>query len=377
MTGVELGTDSTITHHWGAEGLPPTPVGVNTKRPYSVWVGHGLLENLGEMAAVVQKPGPAVLVSDKTVAGYYGEKVKASLTQAGFQVLRYTFPPGEKSKNLKRLSHLLERLGNEGFNKGDLIVALGGGVVGDLAGLAAAIYSRGTSYIQLPTTLLAAVDSSVGGKTAVNLNAGKNLVGAVWQPKLVVCDCNTFLTLPRKELASGVAECLKYGVLGDEALFDRLATGFSGPWEDIVIPCLKQKANIVGQDETDDGGRRLLNLGHTAGHAIERLSGYTVGHGEGVGLGMLIMARAAERMGICIPGVANRIEAALKALALPSRCPYTPLQLARLAKQDKKRRGDEITLVLPEKIGHCVLRTVKLAELRSIFALGMEGWSCV
>jgi 3-dehydroquinate synthase len=349
---------------------------VETERPYQVWIGRDLLKGIGKSVSALHGPCSLALVTDETVDPLYGGMTAKSLARAGFRVVRHVVPPGEGSKSMARLSLLLESLAEEKFTGADLIVALGGGVVGDLAGFAAAVYERGIAYIQVPTTLLAAVDSSVGGKTAVNLPAGKNLAGAFWQPKMVLCDCGTFSSLPRKELASGGAECLKYGMLGDEALFQRLGGGLYSPWEDIVAPCVSQKARIVGRDETDQGPRRLLNFGHTAGHAAERLSGYTLRHGEAVGLGMLIITRAAEAMGLCAPGVAEKIESALRAMNLPARCPYSSRQLAQAALGDKKRRGDEITLVMPRRVGECFLYPVEAGRLPEIFSLGLEGSPC-
>ena len=347
-----------------------------TERPYKVLIGWDLLKGIGESLSQLHGPCSAALVTDETVDRLYGGTAAASLARAGFRVARHVIPPGERSKTMDRLTLLLESLGEEGFTRTDLIVALGGGVVGDLAGFAAAVYERGIPCIQVPTTLLAAVDSSVGGKTGVNLPAGKNLAGAFRQPELVISDCSTFLSLPREELASGGAECLKYGMLGDEALFRRLEEGLPAIWEGAVASCVRQKAEIVGCDETDLGQRRILNFGHTVGHAAERLSGYTLRHGEAVGLGMLVITRAAEAMGLCAPGVASRIESALGAMGLPTACPYSAEHLAAAALADKKRRGDEITLVMPRRVGECFLHPVGVGELPKILSLGVEGAPC-
>ena len=356
--------------------MPSIGINVETGRSYQVWIGRDLLKDIGKSVSALHGPCSLALVSDGTVDPLYGGMTAKSFTRAGFRVVRHVVPPGERSKNMAQLSLLLESLAEEKFTRTDLIVALGGGVVGDLAGFAAAVYERGIPYIQVPTTLLAAVDSSVGGKTAVNLAAGKNLVGAFWQPRMVLCDCGTFSSLPREELASGGAECLKYGMLGDEALFQRLGEGLYTPWEDIVTSCVRRKAEIVERDETDKGMRQLLNFGHTAGHAAEMLSGYTLRHGEAVGLGMLIITRAAEVMGICAPGVAKKIESALRAMDLPTRCPYSSRQLALAALGDKKRRGDEFTLVMPRRVGECFLYPVEAGRLPEILSLGMEEPPC-
>jgi 3-dehydroquinate synthase len=288
-------------------------------------------------------------------------------------VVDYTLPPGEGSKTMENLEHLLSFLAGHRLGRGDLIVALGGGVTGDLAGFGAAVYQRGMSYVQLPTTLLAAVDSSVGGKTAVNLPEGKNLVGAFWQPKLVLCDCDSFVSLPAAELSAGAAECLKYGMLGDPVLFDRLAReGLNTDWADIVAACVAAKADIVRTDEREAGPRRLLNLGHTFGHAIEQLSGFSLRHGEGVALGLLMITRAAERKGLCEPGLSGRVIEALRALNLPTRCPYDTVSLTKAALGDKKRQGDQIALVLPRALGDCFIHSIAVSELSEWIKLGLE-----
>lgn len=352
-------------------------INIRAARPYEVCIGSGLLRQAGELVRAVHAPCAVALVTDETVAGYYGETVAQSLAQSGFRVAEYRFAPGERSKSMEQLSDLLNWLAERQMGRGDLIAALGGGVTGDLVGFAASIYQRGISYVQLPTTLLAAADSSVGGKTAVNLRAGKNLAGAFWQPELVICDCDTFGTLPRGELAAGAAECVKYAMLGSRALLKRMTCdGLDTPWEEILPACIGQKAEIVAQDERENGVRQLLNFGHTVGHAAELLSGYTIRHGEGVAIGMAILTRAAECLGICARGTADELNAALTALRLPTGCSYAPEMLAQAALGDKKRRGDEITLVLPRAVGECVLHTVKTAELLPIIQLGMEETIC-
>ncbi|MGI6005093.1 MAG: 3-dehydroquinate synthase [Christensenellales bacterium] len=348
-------------------------VEVKAGRPYQVRIGSGLLEHSGAYAAEVHPPCAAALVMDKTVAALYGERVRASFEGAGFRVEPYVFSPGESAKNLEELSLLLEFMAGKALGRNDLLVALGGGVAGDLGGFAASVYQRGIPYIQLPTTLLAAVDSSVGGKTAVNLRAGKNLAGTFWQPELVICDCDTFSTLPPQELSAGAAECVKYAMLDDASLLETLTeNGQSVPWEEIVESCVLQKARYVEKDERENDLRQFLNFGHTIGHAAERLSGYTIRHGDGVAMGMMVITRAAERMGLCETGVSEKLKAALEALELPTNCPYPAQELADAALSDKKRRGDTITLVLPHAAGRCELHRVQTADLPDIARLGLE-----
>jgi 3-dehydroquinate synthase len=346
---------------------------IESAQPYQVCIGQNILPQAGALAAEVLQPATLALVMDETVAAYYGREAKAAFQQAGFQVAEYFFPAGEQAKSMDRLAHLLEFLAEKGLGRNDCIAALGGGVTGDLAGLAAALYQRGIAYIQLPTTLLAAVDSSVGGKTAVNLQSGKNLAGAFWQPRLVLCDCQTFATLPQAEISAGAAECVKYAVLSDPALLQQLTDcALDAPWQQIVQLCVRYKADIVRMDEKEQGLRQLLNLGHTIGHAAERLSDYSIRHGEAVAMGLMIISRAAEKMSLARDGISAEIAAALRALRLPLHCPYAAEQLAEIALTDKKRRGEHINLVLPEDIGKCRIYPLPIEQLLPLIASGME-----
>ena len=252
-------------------------------------------------------------------------------------------------------------------------MALGGGVTGDMAGFAASCYLRGVPFVQLPTTFLAAVDSSVGGKTAVDLRAGKNLCGAFHQPSLVLCDTDTLSTLPAEIFADGAAEALKAGLLCDETLFAKMETGkYQAEIAPIIGRCVEIKAQLVEEDERDTGARQLLNLGHTMGHAAEKISNFSLSHGHAVAMGMAAMARAAERLGICGP-CSDRIAAALMKNGLPAICPYGAEDLVSAALSDKKRSGGKINLVLPKRIGECMLYPVEVTELARIFALGLEA----
>lgn len=346
---------------------------IKTSEGYDVKIGRGLLGQAGRLIKEVHQPCSVGLVSDDNVAETYMEQVAASLENEGFTVVKYVFPAGEQSKNMGQLESLLDFFARNEIGRSDLVAALGGGVTGDLAGFAAACFQRGISYVQLPTSLLAAVDSSVGGKTAVNLPSGKNLAGAFLQPKLVICDVDTFKTLPKEELSSGGAECVKYALLGEPSLLSLLTEqGLNAVWEDIIAPCVSYKGEVVMEDEKEQGLRKLLNLGHTVGHAAEKLSGYTIRHGEGVAMGMVVICRWAEKTGRCEKGVLDKLLASLKALNLPTICPYSVEELAKAALGDKKRQGDSITLVLPQKLGKCVLETVKTSQLRDIIQEGME-----
>ncbi len=348
-------------------------VHIRASRPYDALIGYGLLPLCGELVKERIKPCTIALVSDTTVDALYGDTAADSLQSAGFSVLRYVFPAGEASKNILTLSNLLEFLGANHVTRTDCIAALGGGVCGDLAGFAAAVYLRGIRYMQIPTTLLAAVDSSVGGKTAVDLAAGKNLAGAFHQPSLVICDCGAFSTLPEGILRDGLAECVKYGVIADAALFKR----FSEPVTpehlmEIVLRCVAIKAEIVEEDEFDNGRRRLLNLGHTAGHAIEACSAFSISHGQGVAIGMVIAARAAARRGLCSGACVEEIVSTLKTLGLPIASPYPAKTLLDAALSDKKRQGGKIAYIVPREIGYAEALELPVDELPAFLSTGME-----
>ncbi len=338
-------------------------------RPYEVTVG-GSLKELGEGLGARRAPCAVMLVADDTVDGLYGDTAAASLERAGFRVARFRFPHGEENKNMDTLCRLLDALAAARLTRTDAVAALGGGVTGDLAGFAAAVYLRGISCVQIPTTLLAAVDSSVGGKTGVDLAAGKNLAGAFHQPEWVLCDLETFATLPQEVFAGGMAEMIKYGVIADEALFDALAAGKCADLAPAVARCVAIKGGIVSEDERDNGKRQLLNLGHTVGHGIEQRSGYTIPHGQAVAMGMAFIARAGEKAGLCETGVCARIEAALRANGLPIKCPYPLSELMPCLLSDKKRKGGVMTLVLPARIGGSVLHEAPVAGLEGFLRGG-------
>jgi len=348
-------------------------VSVKTGKPYEVLIGSGILDQTGEMIAKVIFPCRAAVITDDTVDALYGDRMEKSLQNAGFSVCRTHFPHGEEHKNLHTYMQLMDFLCENQITRTDIIVALGGGVVGDTAGFAAATYLRGVRFVQVPTTLLAMVDSSVGGKTAVDLPHGKNLCGAFWQPSLVVCDTDTLGTLPEETYTDGLAECLKHGVLRDESLFDLLAIeDVRKNINEIVARNVAIKADYVMQDERDTGLRQQLNLGHTLGHAVEKRSNFTITHGQSVAIGMVYAAKIAEKLNICDPSVPRRMEAALRHVGLPTAAPYSAEEIARVALGDKKRAGDIIHMVLPERIGRCLLHDVNVSILKDIISLGVD-----
>lgn len=349
-------------------------VHVQVNKPYDVLIGSGLLKDAGTLIGSVISPCRAAIITDDTVDALYGEKLQYSLQNAGFSVCRTHFQHGEEHKNLQTYAFLMDFLCENQITRADIIVALGGGVVGDTAGFAAATYLRGVRFVQVPTTLLAMVDSSVGGKTAVDLPHGKNLCGAFWQPALVVCDTDTLNTLPAETYTDGLAECLKHGVLKDESLFKLLAAKDArANINEIVARNVAIKADYVMQDERDTGLRQQLNLGHTLGHAVEKLSNFTITHGQAVAIGMVYAAKIAQKLDLCDASVPNRIENALRHAGLPTSAPYSAEEIARVALGDKKRMGDTLRMVLPQKIGQCTLHNVPVDALQQIISLGVHA----
>ena len=349
-----------------------TTVTVRASRPYEVTIGRGLLDTVGRQAAGQWKGRSAAVVSDSTVAPLYLNRVKDSLERAGFQVHSFVFPAGEDQKNGGTYLKLLEFLAARRLTRADGLIALGGGVVGDLAGFAAATFLRGIGFLQLPTTLLAAVDSSVGGKTAIDLTNGKNLAGAFYQPQAVLCDLDTLDTLPAEVFADGCAEVIKYGMIGDPALLARLETvDFRADPEELVARCVAQKRDLVEQDEFDTGARQLLNLGHTLGHGVEACSGYTVSHGRAVAIGMTLVTRAAVAFGRCPAEVLPRLRRLLERYGLPDATAYSAQALYEKTLSDKKRSGDTISLVVPIAGGASQLVRIPVSELPAWIERGL------
>lgn len=349
---------------------------------YEIFIGHGLLGEAGKFICSIKKSEKICIITDTNVEKLYEQTVRKSLEKVGYRVSTFSFPSGENSKNMDTVEKILEYMAEGNFTRSDMIVALGGGIVGDISGFAAAVYLRGIDFIQIPTTFLAAVDSSVGGKTAVNLKAGKNLAGSFWQPKLVICDCDTFNTLKREDFLDGVAEAIKYGAICDRQLFQKLYEKSdelcdlrkenTGVLENIVKRCVEIKGDIVEQDEKDLNIRQLLNFGHTVGHAIEKCSNFEISHGKAVAQGMSIIAGASANMGIFPTEENEKIQDVLKKYGFSLNIKYTAKELAEFGLKDKKRMGDTISLVLIDKIGHCYLQKTPIVELEQIIELGIE-----
>jgi 3-dehydroquinate synthase len=329
------------------------------ERSYPIHIGAGLLARAELIAERLPKKKVAI-ITNVTVAPLYLAPLKRALEARGVEVVPITLPDGEQHKNWETLNRIFDVLLEHRCERGTTLIALGGGVVGDLAGFAAAAFLRGVPFIQVPTTLLAQVDSAVGGKTAINHPLGKNMIGAFYQPRAVIADIDTLSTLPPRELAAGLAEVIKYGLIRDPALFEwleknvaRLVRREAEPLAHAIERSCAIKAEIVAQDEREDGVRALLNLGHTFGHAIEAGTGYgTWLHGEAVGAGMALAARLSQRLGLIGQEEVRRVDAILKAAGLPARAP--DLGLARyleLMGHDKKVEGGRIRFVLLKRIG--------------------------
>lgn len=349
---------------------------ITTGSPYHVTIGHHLLDEIGTRLCNIMAPCSAVLLTDTNVAPLYADSVLNSLKEVGFSVRKSIVPAGEESKDFAVLERLMNDWSLQGLHRNSVIIALGGGVIGDLGGFAASIYQRGISFVQIPTTLLAAVDSSVGGKTAINISAGKNLVGAFHQPQAVICDVDVIKTMHPTYFADGIAESIKYGILHHPTLFYELAEQALAPdsnrLEYIIDICVRYKNELVTQDEFDHGSRQLLNLGHTIGHAIEYLSDFQTNHGHAVAIGLAMMARASVNMGWASSTLATDIEHALKTNHLPIDCPYSAEDLLLATKRDKKASTSHITIVVPLAIGECVLKTVDYDTLYTLISLGKE-----
>ena len=343
---------------------------VNTSRPYEIQIERGALDRAGELCArALPRARKLAVVTDSTVEPLYLVRTGSSLKKAGFQVECFSVPAGEASKNAQQLARLWEQMMTFGMTRTDGVVALGGGVVGDLAGFAAATLLRGVDFVQIPTTLLAQVDSSVGGKVAIDLQAGKNLAGAFWQPSLVIIDPDCLDTLSDRTFSDGMAEVIKYGCILDEGLFELLdgcgsRAGVMEHIEEVVYTCCDLKRRVVVEDERDTGARQLLNFGHTIGHAFELAGHYrTWTHGQGVAAGMNWAARLGVDLGVTPPEAVERIQEILKKYDLPLDIPCPWDTMTRAVGLDKKRTGESIHLILLEKLGRAVRRRMTRDEL--------------
>lgn len=356
-------------------------ISVSASRKYDVIMEQGALSKTD---ALFEKAGISggkklCIVTDETVNELYAGEDHAlwqTLKKAGFDLYKYVFAGGENSKNIDTIAGILNYLADNKFSRSDMLVALGGGIVGDVTGFAAASFLRGVEYVQIPTTLLATVDSSVGGKTGVNLNAGKNLAGAFWQPSLVVFDPDVLSTLSYDIILDGIAESVKAGFIGDGTMLDDIEACSCADDHDfltgLAAKAVRVKRKVVEEDERDNGSRQLLNFGHTLAHAIEKCSCYRISHGHAVAIGMTIVSAAADSLGWSREKCTERLLAILRKFRFPLDCPYSPEDLAEAALQDKKIRGSDITLVIPDTMGKCCLKTVPTDELLQFISCGIN-----
>ena len=345
-------------------------VTVNASDSYEILIGGGAINHLHEGLQALPKLHKVCIVSDSNVYPLWGKEAEA--LASAYQVCSFVIPAGEQSKCGSTYLELLNFLAKHQLTRSDCLIALGGGVVGDLTGFAAATYLRGIPFIQIPTSLLAMVDSSVGGKTAIDLPAGKNLAGAFYQPRLVLCDLHMLTTLPEEIFLDGCAEVIKYSILYDPPLFRHLLEkGKDFDQLNVITRCIQWKRDVVEQDEFDRGLRMKLNLGHTVGHGVEACSGFTLSHGKGVAIGTAIIARSAAQQGLCSPETRDQILSLLQKFSLPVTAPYPEEALYAHTLSDKKRSGDQVSLIVPREIGVCDILPTKISDLPSVIKAGL------
>ena len=342
-------------------------VKVNASKKYDVIIGQNTSSLLGKKIREAFGEIKACIVTDDNVASLHAETVRTYLDEENIRHKTFVFSNGEKSKSPEVLFELLEFLAENHFSRNDVLVALGGGVTGDLTGLAAAMYMRGMHLIQMPTTLLAMVDSSVGGKTAVNLKSGKNLAGVFNQPELVLCDLKMLLTLSSETFSEGMAEIIKYGVIADRELFETVKNGdIARNLEKIIARCVSIKSDVVNEDEFDTGRRQLLNFGHTLAHSIEKLSNFEISHGKAVAMGMLLISEIAWKNGFSSERCQDEIIDALLENNLPISCPFKTNELYYTTENDKKTSSGRISVIIPERIGDCKIMNIALVEFKEL-----------
>lgn len=342
---------------------------VKTNPAYNVIVDCGMLDTIGERVAQKMRPGAKVLmISDNNVFPLFGKRVETSLKSSGFNPYLFVFSAGEIHKTTATVYKIYEKLGECGFTRTDAVINLGGGVTGDMGGFAAATFLRGIAYYQIPTSLLAQVDASIGGKTGVDMPFGKNLVGAFHQPKEVIIDPDTLKTLPGKYIQDGMGEVIKYGCISSKSLFETLKrygeTQMPEDMRSIIAECVKQKVALVEEDTRDTGLRMILNFGHTFGHALEKLHDFTgLLHGEAVAIGMVLAAEIGEYLNITPQGTQQRITELLQQYGLPTETDFTADELMRATALDKKSDGDTLNLILLTDIGEAVIHRILRNEL--------------
>ncbi len=341
---------------------PVLKITVNASGKYDVLIGRDLIMKVGELILPILPLCKIAIITDDTVNELYSDIVIRSLEGVGYSVVKFVFPHGEKSKNLETYGRILSFLAQNSITRTDAIVALGGGVVGDMAGFAAATFLRGIKYIQVPTTLLAQIDSSVGGKTAVDLNEGKNLVGAFCQPSVVICDVETLNTLPKEVFDDGMGEMAKYCLL-DKRVFE-LIKSEKGELIDLIYYCIDYKRSVVEQDEFESSKRMLLNLGHTPAHGIEKLSEYTISHGRAVAMGVKIILDNSLRLGYIDKNLYEEAKSVLNKCVIAEKLPFEMEEIRKACLADKKRRGESISLVMVHSVGDCRTHKISVKEIK-------------
>ncbi len=339
---------------------------VNTSHPYDVIIERDSLKNCGGYIRSITKASRAAIITDDIVGGLYAQTAIESLSASGFDCCIFTFPHGEQSKNLTVFGQILDFLCENSITRSDIIIALGGGVVGDITGFAAASYLRGVDFVQIPTTLLAQIDSSVGGKTAIDIKGGKNLVGAFKQPVMVICDSNTLRTLSPEILSDGMAEAVKYGMIRDESLFELIENHnldtIHEVMDEMIYTCIDIKRDVVEHDEFDRGERMILNFGHTLGHAIEGWHEYTgFTHGMGVAAGMCLITDK-----LCDSEISGRLKDCLNNYNLPTGTDIPMSELLPYCSKDKKRESDSLSYIVCRSIGKADIVRAAVNEFNRI-----------
>lgn len=339
-----------------APGMTRIPVHIPPD-PYDICVGEGLLAHAGPLLRNRRlRPGPVAVISNHQVAEQHAEPLMQSLRQGGYEPTLCLVPEGEQHKTLATIATIYDHLLAAGLDRNGAVIALGGGVIGDMTGFAAATYLRGVPFVQIPTSLLAMVDASVGGKTGVDLPQGKNLIGAFKQPAVVIMDTQVLQSLPPAELSAGMAEVIKHGIIGAPALFAELESYGPGNWKHLVVDAVRVKVAVVEEDPLEQGRRAVLNLGHTFGHALEQVSQYRIRHGEGVAIGTVAATYMAAQLGRCDPVLVNRVRNTLQKAGLPVQFAGYPIdEVIAAMGHDKKRAGKTLRFIIPQAIGDVVI----------------------
>ncbi len=344
---------------------------VKGERGYDILLESGIIKEAGRYIKNISKATRAIVISDSNVFPIYADAVLASLRRNGFEASSFVFPAGEKSKTVNTVLDMTKAMSEAELTRADIAVALGGGVTGDMVGFASSIYLRGIDFVQIPTTLLSQVDSSVGGKTGCDTDFGKNLLGAFHNPSLVLIDTDTLKTLPDRYMRDGMGEVIKYGCIKSESLFDKLIScdDFSSIMQEVIYECVDIKREVVENDFTEKGERMLLNFGHTLAHAIEKHYNYEkISHGEAVGIGMYAITLASERADLTKKGSSEKIKVALEKYGLPITCEVRATELCSLMTRDKKRRGNSLNLVLLQSIGDSYVKSIENDRLEAFFS---------